>query len=416
MLRHAVFFETLASTRDETSPEWKSVVAGLLVLRLVDDWLDFGMQVVTTDITGLRAVQQAVAEVPLGDPARAVLLGILETLNSAEVADLELVAARLIAYARSLHFNEKWALAQDVLESLADRAGSAQCDDMYINALMQLGYVHRMTSNWQQALASYDKAEAHASAAGIERQRLRAQLGRAKINTDRGNLPAALATITSVIDAAERLNLDEVLAIALHDRTFLALHRDEFPEAVLYGYRALQLTSDSSTKEVILTNIAAGFFGLGHLEAAREAFTIVSLTAQAQIIRWTAEINLLELASCESDEATFRRIAIGMEEAALPPRMAANYQKILGEGWQRLGYPEDAEVAFKTVIDIAQAHQLNQLIIAAEASLATLKNASQPKHEYIETTSLSPALTAVASAIHELHVLAGTNIHGADPW
>ena len=54
MLAHTAYFESLASVEDEASQEWKSTLAGLVVLRLVDNWLELGTQVVTTEVTGLQ--------------------------------------------------------------------------------------------------------------------------------------------------------------------------------------------------------------------------------------------------------------------------------------------------------------------------------------------------------------------------
>ena len=46
-LRHLPFFEEVAS-HAEGDPQWRSAMAGLVVLRLVDAWLEDGPVVTTT--------------------------------------------------------------------------------------------------------------------------------------------------------------------------------------------------------------------------------------------------------------------------------------------------------------------------------------------------------------------------------
>src|SRR3712207_3703847 len=52
-LRHLAFFEEL-SALDEGDAEWRAMSAGLVVLRLVDAWMEEGAHVVTGDAWGLR--------------------------------------------------------------------------------------------------------------------------------------------------------------------------------------------------------------------------------------------------------------------------------------------------------------------------------------------------------------------------
>jgi len=127
MIAHVVYFETLASISDETSPAWKSTVAGLVVLRLIDDWLDAGAQIVTTDVTGLRAIRDTIGAVSEGDPIRSILNGAVDTLEHAETASIRAIAPNLMAYGRALHHVGKWALAKDVFATILRRAQEVEC-------------------------------------------------------------------------------------------------------------------------------------------------------------------------------------------------------------------------------------------------------------------------------------------------
>ena len=60
MLRHLAFFEELGKM-DETDASWRSVSAGLVVLRLVDNWIADGATKSRVDSWGVSAVREAIA-------------------------------------------------------------------------------------------------------------------------------------------------------------------------------------------------------------------------------------------------------------------------------------------------------------------------------------------------------------------
>ena len=100
-MRHQAFFTELAALED-ADPSWRAVTAGLVVLRLVDAWIEEGAAVVAADSWGVRSVRAAIEDMPAGMPARTLLAGVVEALTSARGGDLHAVAPRLMAYARSL--------------------------------------------------------------------------------------------------------------------------------------------------------------------------------------------------------------------------------------------------------------------------------------------------------------------------
>ncbi|MEO7456009.1 MAG: hypothetical protein ABIY52_07085, partial [Gemmatimonadaceae bacterium] len=112
-MRHLPFFTELASLDDGDSA-WKAVSAGLVLLRLVDAWIEEGASVVAADAWGVRSVAAAIEEMPLGSPARAILSSALDSLTTAHSGDMHSVAPRLMAYARALDLDARWALAADV--------------------------------------------------------------------------------------------------------------------------------------------------------------------------------------------------------------------------------------------------------------------------------------------------------------
>src|SRR5437763_16934318 len=99
-VRHVAFFTELAAL-ENSDISWRAVTAGLVVLRLVDAWVEEGASVVSAESWGVRAVRAAVNDVPERMPARALLGGIVDALTSARAGDLHAVAPRLMAYAKS---------------------------------------------------------------------------------------------------------------------------------------------------------------------------------------------------------------------------------------------------------------------------------------------------------------------------
>ena len=81
-VRHLPFFTELASL-EEDDPSWRAVSAGLVLLRLVDAWIEDGAAVVAADGWGVRSVEACLEEMPAGLPARAILTSALETLVAA---------------------------------------------------------------------------------------------------------------------------------------------------------------------------------------------------------------------------------------------------------------------------------------------------------------------------------------------
>src|SRR5215211_4262705 len=116
-MRHLAYFAKL-STLEDHDPAWRAVSAGLVLLRLVDAWIEEGAAVVAADGWGVRSVAAAIEEMPSGTPARAILTSALDALGTAQTGDMHSVAPRLMAYARSLELDAEWGLAVDVYDTL----------------------------------------------------------------------------------------------------------------------------------------------------------------------------------------------------------------------------------------------------------------------------------------------------------
>ena len=66
-------------------------------------------------------------------------------------------------------------------------------------------------------------------------------------------------------------------------------------------------------RDRVLNDLGASFVQLGVYSAARDAYLVVAATAQEQYMRWTAMINLLDVAADERREPVFEQYRRDLE-------------------------------------------------------------------------------------------------------
>jgi tetratricopeptide (TPR) repeat protein len=394
--RHLPFFAELAGLEDG-DPSWRSVSAGLVVLRLVDAWIEEGSAAVAADGWGMRSVEAAIEEVPTGLPARGVLRSVVEALKSSPVSDMHAIAPRLMAYARSLDLDAKWALAADVYETVIAHVHPTEESDVAITAHLRLAMVLRHLGELERSLGTYQTARTlahtHDDLVGV----LRAEVGCARIATMRGNLPDAEATLDKIISRAAKHGLVDVQSHALHERADVAYLRGQYDLAVRFAYDALEGETDPNNRDRLLADIASSFYMLGARSAARDAYLVLEATGREQYQRWVAAINLMEIASVDGSATLFERYKRPLLLANLPANLRGQLQLHIGEGYARFGDLRAAERALNTARDIASEYQFNQLLFAVEERLADLSHlVSAPARPVPEH------LIDVAEKVHEI--------------
>lgn len=409
-IRHLAFFEALGSL-EEGSTEWHATTAGLVVLRLVDAWYDEGAQVAAADAWGLNAVRESVGEMVAGDPARTILSGVVDAVATAERADFSVVATRLSAYGRALHFDAKWRLAADVYETLLAYAHPIDESDVYINASMQLGYCLRMLGAFDEAAVAYADAGRVATSMGDVVGILRARIADARLSLSRGNLPRAVDILDDTISRAEHESLHDVMGLALHERSIVAYEGGEYSRAIRFAYDALPKLSGQSARDRVLADIAASFLDLGVVSAARDAFLVLAATAQEQYVRWTATLNLLELSVLETSEPRFESYRRELAGVQLPANLEVGFHLQSGKGYMAFGRWDRAQRSLNCAIELAAKHRLNQLLFSAEESLRQLEGIQAAKATSMPFTAVVPpeSVADVAAAIHQMRTLVGAH-------
>ena len=368
MIQHQGFFEALGST-DEQSAEWKSVLAGLSVMRLIDR--AFG-ETDPTDITAsdIQASRACVEAVGSGKPARAILLRILDHLDRSVQLSGEL-GSDIIAYGRALDLEGRWPLAADVFDTVARVFPENTNPRTVIEASTLLGAAARSSGDWDASTRAYTRAEHLAARIGDRTLFLTTQVGLANSQMIRGNLPAAEQELDQVIKNATDEQLEPVLQIALHARATVAHYRHDFEKAIHLAYRSMELTTNPSARERLLADIAAAYAELGMRDVARKAYSIVAMTSPHQWVRWQSMLNMMELAIQDGDEAEYDELSKRIEGAALDPKLQAYSLFYRALGSRRFGRPE-ADSHFNAAQSYAESNKLNQLAFEIENARTTV--------------------------------------------
>jgi len=360
--------------RDTDDAATHAAVAGLIVLRVIDRWVADGCRP-GCDVRGARA---AVHEMDAGRPARAILGELLDALAAAGPTQTAGVIERVMAYARTLEYDASWAMALAVYDRVIQYAGVASSVAAVAGAYLRQGYCRRTMGQFEQAAACYDWARRLAENAGDVRQVLSADLGRARIDAALGRLAEADATLRAVIDGAERARLPGLASMALHDRAVVAGMHGDLVAAVRLGYAALQICDAPTEAERILADIGEGLRRLGLRAAARDAFLVLSATAQERYGRWSALILLMRIAGDDGQRALFDEYRRMLDAEPLPPALQVDFALQTGYGLRALGCARASRAAFHNTARLARRHGFRLEVGEAERAIAGHTDSAEP--------------------------------------
>jgi tetratricopeptide (TPR) repeat protein len=363
MLRHSAFFEALGAI-ERTDPSWSGLLSGLSVLRMVDQLAADPPIFALGRAQNLSATTATATPNPESDPTRAALLRVLAILDEAQAVDAGLAQA-LMSYGRALDLEARYALAADVFRTVSEDFRRLEDKTVTIESLIALGAAARNAGNWEESASSYTQAQHMSDSIGNMQLALTTQVGFANNFIARGDLPAAESELADVLTEAHRVGLQQVEAIALHARAYLAITAGDFQSGIHYGYRSLELTTSATARDRVLGDIAAAYAGLGLRDTARDGYSIVAVTSPHRWVRWQATLNLLELAIDDRDEASFDDLLRQVENQPLDQRLSAFLLILKGRGAKVFGRSGGAELLARAR-DQATRHRLFQLAHEAE--------------------------------------------------
>ena len=270
MIRHQVYFDTLGSMKED-SASWRSVFAGLSVLRLVDTLVDTGSPINPNGWALLHSVRSAIEAVSDGDPVRGVLTMVFEEATKRGAID-DTVCGFLLAYGRSLDYEASWGLATDVFSTVAKLARPEKNARLAVEANIAIGGAARRNGDWDTSARGYSQAAYIADTLGDKPGVLTVQVGIANTYLAKGNLPQAETILDDVIVQARDQRLPEIQAMALHSRAAVAQRRGKLADGVKLRYEALNLCTKPAERDLVLADIAAGLSELGMPARARYSY------------------------------------------------------------------------------------------------------------------------------------------------
>jgi len=391
MLRHLAFFEELAKL-NESDQSWRSVSAGLVTMRLVDNWVDGDRGAVQS--WSIAAVRSAIEEVPETTPLRRILLAIVDTMTASATREVHAIYPRLIAYGQALEYDAKWSLAVDVYEMVGESGDQLDDADLMVNALIRIAVCYKNLGDLDAAAQAYERASIVALDAGDMIGVLNARLGDASIAMARGNMPKAESILEETLEKAESAGLDDIRSRALTNRAFIAGSGKRYDQVIRFSYDALELSKTQRDRDRSLTNIATGFRYLGLLDVARDAYLVLAATAQEQYIRWMSELNLMELAAQQGMELDFDKYRRDLVAADFTPQLRITYLLHVGRGYSALGRGDAGIPYLERAIEMASQYKQNQLMFEAEEALAEARSR--------ESRSFAPSVTAIDTSIHDV--------------
>jgi tetratricopeptide (TPR) repeat protein len=405
MIRHQVYFDTLGSLQED-SASWRSVFAGLSVLRLVDSYAETGSSIDPANWAQLHSVRTAIDDVNEGDPVRGVLWTVFEEATKRAAVD-DVVCASLLAYGRALSYEASWGLATDVFSTVAKLARPEKNAKLAIEANVAIGGSARRNGDWETSARAYSQAAYIADTVGDRQGILTVQVGIANTYMAKGNLPQAQSILDDVIVQSADERMPEIRASALHSRAALAQRKGDPAEGLKLAYEALNLTSKPVDRDLVLVDIAAMFTEFGLRDAARDTHLLLTATTQSKQARTLATINLMELASLDRMAEAFDSYARELASSPLGPWWRAYYLLFLGEGLDRLGRRGAAEEALNEAISYAEENQIHQASFQAQSALSAIRS-STPTKEFVPPPAWVPEeVGTVVRAIGELRKTAG---------
>jgi tetratricopeptide (TPR) repeat protein len=422
-IRHRAFFDVLANS-DEASDEWRAARAGLVALRLLDAWDEHndGHRSLASMRARERAfkyevdaVQSAIADLPTDGSERRLLSTIVSRIVAAHDGDTPRIIAPLFAYARSLHLRSAWGLAADVYAivwdaHVGDSAIGVVDGEVATTAAIYLGVCYRTIGDATRAAQAFRAASTLAASRGDQRGVLRARLGEAKICAAQGDLPLAHSRLVDIIAAATNADCSEVRAFAWHDLASVAYQRGQYEEGIGYCYEAWISTPDSVERERVMVTLASLLLLGGYPDVARDANALLADTAYEPVMRWSATINLIEIATIERCELDFMRHRRALAKVALPPALAGECDYYTGLGHLAFGQPALAAAAFDRAVAVAERHGLAELEQRADAARRAIRTGrSLPPPRRTAPNPRTAGVDRVAAAIHGARLLAAVS-------
>lgn len=391
-LPHAVFLQRVAD-EPATSPEVRLGQGAFLALRFVD-LLAADREVPTPDVFRYQwaATERYCAELAGDGTEASHLSGIVRATGEAHATgDIRLIGPSLFAYALYLEQESHFEEAEDALLTMINVGGDRLAVSDKISAWMRLGRVRRLQADFDRADAAYVEAGKIGGAARDQQAVLLSRIGRCNVVYFRGNLAEAEHGWRAILADSTDTPYRRVMAEAEHGLGNLLNLRSRPHESPPHLWRAYELYEDETSQLRALNDLGIVLLRLGHVDAAERALGEVVRRDRGGENLHNAMIELMNCASYRRDRVGFER----WRERCLefipdaPPNIRADYSMKMGIGFARFGNVRRAENELRHALEIATAHDLNELVFRIEPILNGAKECGASEH--VESAAPAPA-------------------------
>jgi len=355
------YFRALADAPSEQDATWRSTLAGLVAMRLIDAWATEA----PLPEPGLRALERAIHMMDVDSLERPPL----ECLRAALIAeergrggdDESQVLHCTREYAESLWLTAEWRLASDACRTIISHARTATELALVPLAYSRLGHCLLIRGRQDAAAEAFQTGRSFASAQGDLRSELSLRIAEATVERRRRQYVAAECILDEVMAEATFAGLSETKARATHDRGVIAYKRGDAVRALMLYFRALNEYGTDVGADRVLADIALAALEIGRLETSCEILQILERDSIEQVQRWGATVNLMRIAALADDEPRFDDYRRKLARVRLPIRQRAYYHLFAAQGWLRFDQPLLARRELAAVKHAVERYQLTEL-------------------------------------------------------
>lgn len=245
-----------------------------------------------------------------------------------------------------------------------------------IDAARFAGRAFRRLASWEEAHRWYGVARGIAEAASLDGLVVMILDGVANIHRDRGNLPAARATLKEARPFAERSG-DDIAAATVHHGLMALEHvAGNLEVALVHGWQAVRKYHGERDRVQALASLAGVLIDADEFRAAEDAWACVAhMTSGNDYFRIYAVDALSYLAARRGAAAEFARRAaeadaLGWESGPAPAKAEILYYRGLSHG--HLGQTEEARRWLTRAVAFCEEHRFSRTLFRAEEALRSL--------------------------------------------
>jgi tetratricopeptide (TPR) repeat protein len=347
--------------------EYKTVLAGLLVLRLLDKWrsrVDGDRELKFHEFLAVKRAVESIAD----SPVRRILGEIVNTISAFTDGSADTRVPKLIAYAQLLEHDARWDASADVyltaIELITtDRELLPLCYQRASICLRNLGFLDRAAELLRDGLEiAIENNDQYWS--------LKMRMSAAQLEMSKGDLPAAERLLDAIIADADAGGVTTAAAEARHDRGVVAYTRNQDALAAEYYFAALKAFVDPVMKLRAMHDLATVLMDMGHVGEAKIVLSAVRNSTHMSVeMRALATLNLMRLAVSAGEQMLFDHLRRELADGTLTGRQRAHYHLFVGQGYLKFGEAAKARQEFAEAVVVAQANKIYKVVIEADALL-----------------------------------------------